>query len=526
MTMRAVSGAATGERGGGSRRLQVAGCVLDLEARELRAADNRPVQLRRKALDVLVVLGEHAGGVVDKALLMERVWPGVVVGDDSLTQTIVEIRRAIGDVDRKVLCTVARRGYRLQVSEAPAPPEAVPAFSIAVLPITHDAGEPDAHRWAAALTAELMARTGQDLVGSKVAAGVTVAAVGAVAGDPRVAARLLGVQQVVCGDLRAGASGWSLALEIIDGMSGARRWSHRFAVARAELPAQIETLASQAARAVLVEMHRTAATLAAAAPPHARSASDLALQGWTCVYDGISAPNLSRAQRFFEQAVAKDASHLRGLAGLCIMHWWMASLDWAPDRQEAQRQAVDIATRLEQLYPNETLTALASGAAADIEGRWALRLSIADRLCDRDPAYCTAHFARGASLLKLGRFDESIAEFAEAGRLSVDDVRAAWWHGFVACAHLMAHRPAQAASAAQQAMATNACMPLPPLLLAAALAADGRVAAGREALSAHLSREPRCNRARAERLLGRGDVAYQRECAHILDSLAALGLPV
>jgi len=330
---------------------------------------------------------------------------------------------------------------------------------------------------------------------------------------------------VVCGDLRASTRGWSLALEIIDGVTGARRWSHRFALASSELPAQVETLAAQAARSVLVQMHRTAAEVAAAVPPDERCASDLALQGWASVYDGISAPNLMRAQHFFEQAVAKDPSHLRGLAGLCVMHWWRAMLDWAPDRKEAQRQAVEIAMRLEQLYPGETLTALASGAAADIEGRWALRLSIADRLCERDPANPTAHFARGVSLLKLGRFDDCITEMAEARRLSVEDFRAAWWHATESCAHLMAHRPAHAASAAQRAMATNACLPLPPLLQAAALAADGCLVEGREALRGHLLREPRCDRARAEWLLGRGNVAYQRGCAFILDVLVSLGLP-
>jgi hypothetical protein len=72
-------------------RLRLAQYVLDLQARELRTTDDRPVDIRPKALDVLLLLAEHAGRVVDKATLMERVWPGVVVGDDSLTQTVVEI---------------------------------------------------------------------------------------------------------------------------------------------------------------------------------------------------------------------------------------------------------------------------------------------------------------------------------------------------------------------------------------------------------------------------------------------------
>ena len=220
---------------GTGSRLRLASCVLDLQARELRTADDRPVELRPKALDVLLLLAEHAGRVVDKATLMERVWPGVVVGDDSLTQTVVEIRRALGDRDHQILCTVARRGYRLQPSEALAPAIA-PSLSVAVLPIAHDAADLDGARWAALLTSELTSRAGGGLPDSKVVARETVAAMGAALSDPRVAARQLGVQQVVCGELRAAADGWSAALAVVDGVSGARRWSHRFALAHAGLP--------------------------------------------------------------------------------------------------------------------------------------------------------------------------------------------------------------------------------------------------------------------------------------------------
>ncbi|MEP6969072.1 MAG: winged helix-turn-helix domain-containing protein, partial [Betaproteobacteria bacterium] len=134
-------------------RLCLSGCVLDVQARDLRTADDRPVELRPKALDVLLLLAAHAGRVVDKATLMERVWPGVVVGDDSLTQTIVEIRRALADHEHKVLFTVARRGYRLQPTE-PSAAAIAPSLSVAVLPIAHDAADLEGARWAALLTSE------------------------------------------------------------------------------------------------------------------------------------------------------------------------------------------------------------------------------------------------------------------------------------------------------------------------------------------------------------------------------------
>jgi DNA-binding winged helix-turn-helix (wHTH) protein len=504
-------------------RLRLAACVLDLEARELRSGDNRPVELRPKALEVLLVLAEHAGRVVDKAALMTRVWPGVVVGDDSLTQTVVEIRRALGDREHKILCTVARRGYRLQPSE-PSPAAIAPSLSVAVLPIAHDAADPEVARWAALLTSELTSRAGRGLPDSKVVARETVAAMGAALSDPRVAARQLGVQQVVCGELRAVTGGWGLELALVDGVSGARRWSHRFALARAGPQDQIGQVAAQAARALLVEMHRTAAELAAARPTRERSAGDLALQGWASIYDGISPGNLERAQHFFEQAVEKDPLHLRGLGGVCTSNYWRAQFGWTPDRARAYRRAVDAASRLEKLYPDEMLTAFSRGSAADIEQRWDLRLSICDHLCERDPANPTAHFARGAALLRLGRFDECLAEFDEARRISVNDFRAGWWCSFAACSHLMAGRHRQAAIEAQQAIATNGCLPLPPLLLAAALAGDGRPVEGREVLREHRVREPKCDRAHAEMLLGHGNVGYMQGCLRILSTLEGLGI--
>lgn len=253
--------------------------MLDLQSRELRSADDRPVDLRPKALEVLLLLAEHAGRVVAKATLMERVWSGVVVGDDSLTQTVVEIRRALGDRERRVLRTVARRGYRLQPGK-PSAPAVAPGLSVAVLPIAHDAADLDGARWAAALTSELTSRAGAGLPDSKVVARETVAAMGTALSDPRVAARQLGVRQLVCGELRAVADGWSVVLAVVDGVSGTRRWSHRFALAHAELPNLIGQVAAQAARALLVEMHRTAATIAAERPLSQRSAGELAFQGW------------------------------------------------------------------------------------------------------------------------------------------------------------------------------------------------------------------------------------------------------
>lgn len=50
--------------------------------------------LRPKAYSLLVHLAQNMGRVVPKSELMDAVWPGIYVTEDSLTQSIREIRKA------------------------------------------------------------------------------------------------------------------------------------------------------------------------------------------------------------------------------------------------------------------------------------------------------------------------------------------------------------------------------------------------------------------------------------------------
>jgi DNA-binding winged helix-turn-helix (wHTH) protein len=101
---------------------------IDLHGRRVLRADGSEVTLRPQAMDLLCDLARHAGEVVTKRDLLDRVWPDMVVTDDSLVQAVGDARRAIGDERHAVIQTVPRRGYRLIAAAAPLPAvEAVPA---------------------------------------------------------------------------------------------------------------------------------------------------------------------------------------------------------------------------------------------------------------------------------------------------------------------------------------------------------------------------------------------------------------
>lgn len=92
------------------RSLRFGSFTLDLERLSLSGPSGF-VELRPKSFDVLSYLLHHAGRVVDKEEMIKAVWPGVTVTEESLTQCISEVRRALGDESRRIIKTVPKRGY-------------------------------------------------------------------------------------------------------------------------------------------------------------------------------------------------------------------------------------------------------------------------------------------------------------------------------------------------------------------------------------------------------------------------------
>jgi Tol biopolymer transport system component/DNA-binding winged helix-turn-helix (wHTH) protein len=84
--------------------------------------DGQPVPLTLKAFDVLSLLVENSGHIVEKSELMNRVWAGSFVEEGNLKVTVSMLRKALADNNgsARYIETVPRRGYRFlaQVNSA------------------------------------------------------------------------------------------------------------------------------------------------------------------------------------------------------------------------------------------------------------------------------------------------------------------------------------------------------------------------------------------------------------------------
>ena len=220
--------------------------TLDLDRLCLQGPSGRQ-DLRRKSFDVLCYLVEHAGRVVTREELTKAVWLDVVVGDESLTHCIGEIRRAIADQDQRIIKTVPRRGYLVDVpisaSDAAATQSSesakaaargeVPSLalpdrpSIAVLAFTNMSGDPGQEYFSDGITEDIitdLSRFSELFVIARNRASSTREN----RADIRQIGRELGVRYVLEGSVRRAGDRVRISAQLIDAVTGAHRWGERY----------------------------------------------------------------------------------------------------------------------------------------------------------------------------------------------------------------------------------------------------------------------------------------------------------
>jgi len=85
---------------------------LDVTERVL-SRDSRPVPLAPKTFDLLLVLVDHHGHLIDKERLLQLVWPDTTVEESNLSYNVSVLRKTLGEsASGPFIETVPKRGYR------------------------------------------------------------------------------------------------------------------------------------------------------------------------------------------------------------------------------------------------------------------------------------------------------------------------------------------------------------------------------------------------------------------------------
>ncbi|TLY61532.1 MAG: CadC-family transcriptional regulator, partial [Gammaproteobacteria bacterium] len=146
---------------------------LDTQARLLFRKGERVV-LTPKAVDLLIALVAAEGRAIGKEELLQKVWPGAVVEEGSLTSHVSLLRKALGEGhdEPRFIETIPKRGYRFvcPVIQIPAPTADAGAgrMMLVVLPFENLSGGEKHDYFSEGLTEEMitqLARLNPDRLG-------------------------------------------------------------------------------------------------------------------------------------------------------------------------------------------------------------------------------------------------------------------------------------------------------------------------------------------------------------------------
>lgn len=195
--------------------------------------DGAPVAIGQRALMVLDSLVAAEGGVVTKAELLAKAWPGLIVEEGNLTVQIAGLRKELGPRPdgQDWIVTIPRIGYRFAGLEATQPAPALTGESgkprLAVLPFANLSGDPSRDYFADGVVEDLITAFSRFKSFAVTSRNSTFAYKGK-AMDVRQVARELDVRYLLEGSVRLAGDRVRVTTQLVHASSGTHHWAQSF----------------------------------------------------------------------------------------------------------------------------------------------------------------------------------------------------------------------------------------------------------------------------------------------------------
>lgn len=306
--------------------LQFERFTLDRARGRLRA-DDRDIELRPKSFDVLRYLVENADRLVAKDEIVKAVWPNVVVGDDSLTRCMSDVRLALGDADHRIIKTVPRRGYMF-AAEVSTPAAATTALalpdrpSIAVLPFANRSGDGQQDYFADGISEDLITNLSK-FAGLFVIARHSAFRYRGTDLDVRQIGRELGVRYLLMGSVRRDAERVRITAQLVDAETTTQLRAEYYDRELTGIFAVQDEVAQKIVGTLIAHISRSEFERALAKPPEAFSAYDYWLRGNDIMKSWQGDPSgemLAAARSYYEHAIAADPTYAPPVCGLALTY--------------------------------------------------------------------------------------------------------------------------------------------------------------------------------------------------------------
>lgn len=385
---------------------------IDLESRELRKQGMR-VRLEEKPFLILEVLLDHAGRVVTRKALREKLWPDTHVRyDQNLNTAVNKLRELLGDSAQspRFIETLPRLGYRFiaPVIKGERPPShvAIPFDKkmLAVLPFENLSGATDREYFADGLTEELISHVGQ----------INPRRFGVIARTSAIQykntrksiseiATELKVGYVLEGTVRCEGSCVRITVQLIEAHNQTHLWAASYNREFRDVLSVQADVARQVGRALALELLPEDPLACMSFDP---AAHESYLRG-RFFFGQRTEEALKKAIASFETALSIEKNCARSLSGIADCHSLLCWFGALPPK-EAGTKAVAAATRAIEIDASlsEPHASLAL-ARFWYQWDWAGAEEEFLRATELNPSYASAFHWYASYLNAMGRLDEA-----------------------------------------------------------------------------------------------------------------------
>ena len=443
--------------------LRIGEWLLDARANTLARGDE-VVRLEPKAIEVLGCLAGRAGHVVGREELLSAIWPGVVVGDDTLTQAIIKLRKALGDDAHapRYIETISKRGYRLiaPISKgkgsagpdygpragrplawvlaivalgilgllaaprmpwplAPDPrtetaPSPIP--TVAILPLANLSGDAKREYFSDGITEDLINALGR-FSGVRVMSHNAVLDLKGKSVSPAAARSQLGARYIVEGSVRDAGDKVRVNVALSDGETGAQLWSERYDAQGIQLFEVQDRIAKDIVGTLHVKITQIEQERGSSRPTGSLEAYDLVLRARGLVNRTDRRAN-REARMLLARAIELAPEDAEAYAELGNAEFQRVNNGWVEDAAAALANAESLGKKA-LASPDDRTHPRAHSLIAGLyahQGRFDDALVHAAKAIELNPSEPNALYWRGNALLCVGRIDEAIAVLETARR--------------------------------------------------------------------------------------------------------------
>ena len=290
-----------------------------------------------------------------------------------------------------------------------------PIRSIAVLPFVNATGDREAEYLSDGIT-ETLINTLSQVPGLRVMSRTSVFHYKGLAPNPSTVGRDLRVSSVVVGRIESVGDRLVISAELIDASDSAQLWGNRYQTARADLFDVQQSIASEIARMLRLQLTGRAEEVLTKRHTTDPRAYELYLKG-RFQWNKRDAAGLYKAIELFNEAIEIDPQYALAYAGLAdcynLLDIWagLPTKETFPRAKAAAQKALSIDDRLAEAH-----TSLAY-AIHTYEWDWPAAETQYKRAIDLNPNYATARQWYAEFLTATGRFDEAEAQGQKALQL-------------------------------------------------------------------------------------------------------------